>query len=620
MKIKNKLRSAAELTISMTIIATLLAACGGGGGSTAATAAAGTNTVNVTPGKGLMYGATVTITDTAGLVLGTGTTTGAGFAGIAIPSTATGPFVVSVSCLTAACTYFDEKTGLSVTGSAAMPALQAVVPGVVANIGVTAATNAAAQYALNTGAALTATSIVAANTTVATQLGLPGIDILTPPTIIGTAAAYTAAKAGTTAADKLASLSAAFAMSASGVSAMQAIADYGNAWKVAAMTPASGVVMPATINAAAMIAATSGVAGMTGIPTATIPNVASTVAAAGTAATASITATNNLIAAGTSTTGLRAYNQQSALSSASAVATVTTLAAGATAGSYNATGVIDRLVGGAWSAAIIGQGRSYMLGTAGWVLDNGSFTAVNNNNGTITTTSPVEGTYTVTIQETVLDGMLVNPAPATATFPVGSRQYVGLGGVTSKATFGLGFGSQVTDMSGVALTALPTIGTAFCANGFAFNPITPLTQTLATSQGAAIGDNYEILGLNGGSCTAAAITTGMLNALGVTPGLMGMGFATVTTMTTGITATPSVGYISRVGANTANAFSVTNAVSLTNLNACIMGVPAGVAKVGCPLNGKGQGFTPAQTPIPFAVLNKKAFDGLLTANGFPVLP
>lgn len=273
MKIKNKLRTAAEFAISATMIATLLAACGGGGGGAAATTP--TSTFNVTPGKGQMKGATVEIRDAAGVLLGSASTGTTGIAGVAIPATATGPFIVNVVCNTAACSYYDEKTSLFVSGATGTPNMQAVVPGVTANIGVTAATNAAAQYALNTGAALTSISINAANTTVATQLGLTGIDILTPPSMISDSISAASAVAGTSAADKLANLSAAFAKAASGVSAMQAIADYGNAWKNAA---ASGVIMPTSINTAALTAAASGIA----IPTTTIASsvIATSVASA----------------------------------------------------------------------------------------------------------------------------------------------------------------------------------------------------------------------------------------------------------------------------------------------------------------------------------------------------
>lgn len=85
MKIKNKLRTAAELTISATMIATLLAACGGGSGSGTAATVPGSNTVNVTPGKGKMTGATVEIWDANHNLLGSGPTLASGWPQLAFP-------------------------------------------------------------------------------------------------------------------------------------------------------------------------------------------------------------------------------------------------------------------------------------------------------------------------------------------------------------------------------------------------------------------------------------------------------------------------------------------------------------------------------------------------------
>jgi hypothetical protein len=274
-------------------------------------------------------------------------------AAVSIPGTATGPFIISVSCLSAACNYYDEKTKLLVPGTTTTPNLQAVVPGVTANIGVTAATNAAAQYALNTGAALTVGSINGANAQVATSLGLPaGTNLLTPPTIIANDTDYLAAKGGTTDGDRLANISAAFAMSAaSGVSAMQAINDYGNVWKNAAIVPASGVIMPSTINTAALTLATSGVAGMTGVQVTTIPNIASAVAAVTTTATVNTTAANDLITTTSSTSGLRGWQLTGTGGANKARINVHKLVAGTLSTTIN---VLPTAAGSTWAAAAAG--------------------------------------------------------------------------------------------------------------------------------------------------------------------------------------------------------------------------------------------------------------------------
>ncbi len=616
-KIKQSFLTALTVSTALT-----LSACGGGGSGTAATTATPTTSLSVTPGKGIMIGATVEIRDANNNLLGSGPTLATGIASVPIPATATGPFIVSVICQTSACTYYDEKSGLNVSGTAAMPALQAVVPVLTTNIGVTAATNAAAQYALNSGAPLTANSITTANTVVRTSLNLPaGTDLLTPPTIIKDAASYALAKAGTKAADLLADISAAFAMSAKpGVSAMQAIDDYGKAWKQAAITPASGVIMPPSIDTAALTLAASG------IPTTTL-NAASAVATAST----NVTAVNDLYTTGSSASGLRVWFPTGASGVAADIISVTP---GTTANTYTYTGVTKELTGGAWSVAPVGKYSNYTLTPTGWVSNaNLARSILNNNDGTLTITNAQNGTFTVTVQENVLDGLFINSVttglPLTATYPVGSRGFAGLGGVTSKDLYGLwnnnGANSSVTnhiwgvtDITGATMATIPTLGSTFCANGFVLNPITTLTQALATSQGAAASDNYEILGTAGG-CTSTSISTALQVKLGNTIGGIGMGFATLTNKTTGNAVVPSVGFLKSVSTNTANASA---APFLAGANGCIIGVAGGVAEVGCPGSNSNAGFIPAGTAIPNAINseNKIAVDAELIANGFIALP
>ena len=219
------LRKATELGIGLAAIATLiLAGCGGSKSSSnnnstvTPTAAV---TIKVTPGKGIMTGASVVIKNASGVQVGTGTTTAAGIASVTLDQSAVGPFVVTVNC-PAGCQYFDEKNMVLVSGSATTPSLLAVVANAGnTDIGVTAATHAAAQYALATSAPLTATSVTVANDAVIAALGFPaGTNILTPPTIIKDAATLAAAQAGTTAADTLAKFSAGVAIAASGVTAL----------------------------------------------------------------------------------------------------------------------------------------------------------------------------------------------------------------------------------------------------------------------------------------------------------------------------------------------------------------------------------------------------------------
>jgi hypothetical protein len=296
------------------------------------------------------------------------------------------------------------------------------------------------------------------------------------------------------------------------------------------------------------------------------------------------------------------------------------MAATATPGSYNVTNVINRLTNGVWALAAVGQGRNYNLTSTGWVLDNGSRTLVNNNNGTLTFTSPQFGNITAPVTETVLDGTSVAvPVGAVAkVYPTGSSIFAAIGKVPASIFALENKPNKVTDLNGVALTALPTLGTGFCVNGFIFNPITTGTQAAATAQGATITDNYEVLGITTGSCTGPAITTGLALQLGNANGGIGMGFATVTTQATGNTGVPSVGFISSVSTNMTNTANVANAAFLTQSIGCIMGVVGGGALFGCPANGGG--YIPAGTPFVITSANKTTVDAQLVGSGFPALP
>lgn len=233
------------LSILFLLVALVVAGCGSGGGASTPTAAI---PIVVTPGKGLMVGATVAVKG-ANNVQATGVTTLAGTATVELPSSASPPFIVSVSCPDT-CQYFDEKSLTMVSGSSAMPAMLAAVPSTGnTSIGVTAATHAAAKYALAKSPVLTATSVSDANSQIVTTLGFPaGTNILTPPTIISDAASNASAKSGATSADVLANFSASIAVAANGVSALDAINDYGTAWANTASNPMSSVVIPGTIS------------------------------------------------------------------------------------------------------------------------------------------------------------------------------------------------------------------------------------------------------------------------------------------------------------------------------------------------------------------------------------
>jgi hypothetical protein len=611
MQLKSALRKSAELGIGLTAVtALILAGCGGGGGSTSTNTtnnktptAAVKITTTVTPGKGIMVGAIVMIKAADNTtVLGTATTTAAGTADVSISSTATGPFIVSVSC-PASCTYFDEKTVAMVSGSASAPAMLAVVPGTAeTNIGVTAATNAAAQYAIAAGP-LTTTSVVAANNVVIANLGLTGItDLLTPPTIISSSATLSAAQAGTSAADKLANYSASIAIAASGVSAIQAIADYGNAWKQAAITPASGVVLPATINAATLVA---------NAPTFTvtpIANVTTQVSVASAAAASAVAAVNSWIAEVSVPGNASGYWEQTYSANAAAAASgiqttdvhgqVTTVTVFGNTLTFS--GSDKRLVNGAWVADTDPE-VTYELNSTGWLLDAQGGTAVNNLDGTITVTPTGHASSVESVTLTDISGTAIpcnNAACTLITYPVGSREYFTLQ-VNPADHYTLSSGStqfptKVTNMSGVALTALPA--GAFCVQegpgAQILKPITPAP--------AAGADNFNIYGA--WSCSATEIANQNANIAAGGGAFQGTAFLTV--HQTGNSVVPSVGLVTLT--------SPAALAAVPWMNNKIIGLRAGQMYSGY--------MDPAGTFGHINGKNKTALTAYLTANGRPALP
>jgi len=167
---KNNLRSTVGLTASMTIIATLLSACGGGGGGGVAPPASSSLTLTATPALGAFVdGATVIVSDYLGKECSRGKTL-AGTANITInPTTCIAPLVVQAGI--PGDLYFNEATGANqpVTGTG----VHAVLPNTtVASFGVSALTEIAAFGLLNTtgGVNTNAAGVSARNNAIASLL------------------------------------------------------------------------------------------------------------------------------------------------------------------------------------------------------------------------------------------------------------------------------------------------------------------------------------------------------------------------------------------------------------------------------------------------------------------
>lgn len=183
--------------------------CGGGGGDTAPVATL--NTTIVTPSLGKFSKDTVVnLTKPDGTPLATGTIGTDGTVTLSYPATYTGPVVVTVVGATGV-KYFDEGTGIDEDFGPGST-LRAVVPAPLAQVGVSALTNAAVANLEAAGgiASATPTTINDANTKIAAVFGLP--DILVAPNPVSSATGKTLDL--TLPADKYALVLAAFAKSA----------------------------------------------------------------------------------------------------------------------------------------------------------------------------------------------------------------------------------------------------------------------------------------------------------------------------------------------------------------------------------------------------------------------
>lgn len=137
-------RTALSFALAATVAATL-AACGGSSDSVP------TATLNVTPSLGVVLNADVTVLNSTGGILGTGTTGSTGKAAIQLFGSVSGPLVVKLTS-NANTTYFNEK-GDGITGRMdpipAGSSLFSIVPTLPASnaVGVTSLTNMAAKLA-----------------------------------------------------------------------------------------------------------------------------------------------------------------------------------------------------------------------------------------------------------------------------------------------------------------------------------------------------------------------------------------------------------------------------------------------------------------------------------------
>lgn len=516
-----------ELCVCVVAIAALmLAGCSGGRGGISA--GVSSTPLSVIPGKGLMVGALVKVlAPVSGSIYATALTDLSGEASFMLPNTVSGPLLVSVTC-ESNCRYFDEASGSMVSGVNGI-SLLAMIPDLSqSTVGVTAATHAAAQLVMASGVPDEA-GILAANATVGKYLG--GIsNILTPPRIIRDSTSLAAALSGSSDADRLASISAAIAKAASGVDAIQAIVDYGSAWRNALLNPGSGVILPTSIHPGYIVIAPSILPTQLNIDVASQYSINRNIFASGVA----ITPSNASQKIKTLIRGIALQAIASGVSPASAVAALRsaafsnavsqTVAANPESGDSkllvdiakgeaygikrapsnfgdivtrtnltyaNATNKFHYMLSSselrsdnAWGAPTRTPGTvEYVLTSTGWLsnLSDQTGEITFNGNGTITTSNSSFGNSTVQVSALVLDGLPIENCQGVScistgsTYPIGSRRYLLNGGRSSISTYILSDGGPsnihgVTNLNGSALNTLPSPGSSFCADGVYLTP------------------------------------------------------------------------------------------------------------------------------------------------------
>lgn len=639
MNVKLNIRRSVEIGVGMTVIATMLAGCFGGGGGTAAAPGAATTTTTVVPFKGAFTGGTVTVFDATHTQIGTGTINASGVATVTYPSNARYPLIVEASG-----SYVNEVTGLVEQTAAPLRAMVPDVTTATAASGVAASVVTELSVALavqqNGGGfavPLTPASAVAATTQAELTLGVPTGTAQQVPAVnasgvpANAAAATLAGLAPTLSVFSPTNLSqglnnfVASAAALPAASGINAVIPAASSAQVTANLAAMNVRLAASGVAAPIAAYTPPASSVTQIQTATQQAAAQQAAAA--------TAASNFLADVTST-GLRNFNpgvQMQWLNASGVTQTQTVWAQGAKLTATLANGVYtithaayDLVIQAAnkvWQL-VTGNtnGTAYVLTAAGWVDQRtmqATFTQNADGTATVVNMNGIPGNTIVAISAVDLAGIPIASAPVAASgidangfmmnlnasgvqvtsmvvptgnFPTGAREYT----VTPQGTLaapvyqlwapaGVNVGMNVTDMAGVALTALPAAGASFCANGFVFTPVA------APAVGA---DNYNVYGTMG--CTAANITA----ATG--PMMMPMGTALLANQAVGAV---TVGVVQRV----------TGMMPLAANT--IMGVAGGAVRVG--------NIIPAGTPLNSPMLggganfaNQAAANAFLTAHGF----
>ncbi|HEY0664898.1 MAG TPA: hypothetical protein VGD24_02415 [Gallionella sp.] len=281
-------------------------------------------------------------------------------------------------------------------------------------------------------------------------------------------------------------------------------------------------------------------------------------------------------------------------------ANISTLATTATANTYTYSDVSMLLTSGVWGTNP-NTWAIYALSPTGWVPFPNTGTLVDNGNGsdvTVTYAGIGDGVFTIANTDLAATPIVCTSATTGATvacavpgnYPAGARSYQISSTNTTDAYFMFGGLSAApwlpaTDVAGVALTALPSVGATFCDANYrmVFQAISPAP--------AAGANNYNVFYAL--RCASADITTAIAGT--------SAGTVLVSNQVTGNAAVPNV---LRVQAATGN--------PLVWMNNVIYALRAG---------NVGFGFVdPAGTVDYSESHNKTAINAQLLANGLVALP
>lgn len=639
MKLEPTLRQITELGIGLTAITTLvLAGCGGGGSSGKNAANVPTySTTTVVPYKGQFYqGSTVKIKDVNGIPAGSGTVNASGVASVTFNSNLRYPLIVEVTG-----SYYNEVTQAPETTATMIPTptLRGLITSATGAsiVPVTLVTETAVQdmesrigWQRPIPASLdTIAYAVTALSAAGSYYGIPASSVPAFDPATG--------KSSDPNTLRLSALAVvANGLFAPGITLVDAVKGLGfKVYSNPASAPAAVINQTAYSNAlVAMTSGPSSVMAAGTVPpspsalsnstydtlyTAAMNAYAASAGGGGSAGVSGVAAVNSYLSdqqgsgfVGYWWFGFGVSPSGPAVSAATAVAKglanaeagTTTLVAAGNA-TYSATSLPRRLNGTGWGASPANS-NGYTLTSAGWSQPSMVSTYVDNLNGTLTvTTTGLPAISYTSIARTDLSGLpivcndyLTNLPGACAVpgnYPAGAASYasnvtfaandfsLSVSTYSAKGTFIAN--APVTDVSGVALAALPALGTSFC------DPIGLSVFQAITPAPAAGADNYRVYSTANCAATAIAAAT-------ATPAT---GTVLLSNMATGNTNAPTVMHV------TAAATQPT-----TLLQDSIFGLlPSGVYSGKMTLAGQIQIWND---------LNKTAINAELQASGLKPLP